>query len=996
MVKINITFVLFADIIAILVWCGKYVSSQTCSSSTIQSPGYPGSYPENLDCSWTKSTYGSRIMTFVISNLDLEKCTRCTCDYVEVFDGGSTSSRSLGKFCSGQVRLLTTGTYLTVVFHSDHSRGEKQNQGFQASYSGVSRSSVCEKGWNTIRTNYANYGNMNCSWTLQSSSVYIVVLNVSSLSFGTCSSSCSCGQLEVFDTSASSQTKIGSWCSLPQKSIVSNGNSMLVRLVTSSTSGHTFKATYKYIKELKVCKHATDLEAKTFSQTLKSYDRPSQYIQLVDCTWKIVAKDDHVIRFTVSQLDMGGCTSCGFLQIFDGQTEWIGTNLGKWRSSNPDMVSSGKYMTVKFKTTKFDTNNGLIAQYYAIPKTSICSKLTDDQGVLESYNYPNSYPGNMNCFWKLEAPPNYLVRFYADDLRLISPNCEERCNFLAVYDGPSISDTKLGAYKENDVSLVSSSSQLAVVLKTYKEGVKGLRGNYQFIHKNEVCKDDLNLQASTFGQTISSRNFPEKYWGNMRCFWRIQGKQDHKIRMIVQTIDFELCTDCGCDFIQIFDGPNENSNSLRKWCQKRPDLISSGNYLYIKMQTDANNSYRGFKAKVFSIHKNDVCPGSGILTKEAGTIKSPNFPEHYFGGIECDWTIVVPDGKRIRVKSKSLNLESCISCGLCDHIEISDDSLDNPIVGKWCKTNFDVISRGSAINIKFISNVNDVGENFVIEYEAVNDDKVCPVNPSSDTSGAVTSLGYPNQNYPGNLNCTYRIKAPKDNQVVRLEFTDFQLASCGQHVSSCLVCGDALQAIDVGDDAQMARFHPWCSAGPQPSHIFSSGQSLFLNFYTDDSAENKGFRATFRSVDKNLACLGTGTLLKRSGNFSGPQSPFNSETLCTWLIKGPANHKIELTFRYSSVTDRDCSFAYVEVYDGDSPTKTSFGRFCEHFWWRKVTSSGSSLYVTLWVDSTIKSNGVPLFYAKYEAVNENKSGKSVKFENMIIGFLVVSSLFILM
>ena len=133
------------------------------------------------------------------------------------------------------------------------------------------------------------------------------------------------------------------------------------------------------------------------------------------------------------------------------------------------------------------------------------------------------------------------------------------------------------------------------------------------------------------------------------------------------------------------------------------------------------------KAEIFNIciliHSCLVCPGSGILTKEAGTIKSPNFPEHYFGGIKCDWTIVVPDGKRIRVKSKSLNLESCISCGSCDHIEISDDSLENPIIGKWCKTHFDVISRGSTINIKFISNVNEVGENFVIEYEAVNDDK---------------------------------------------------------------------------------------------------------------------------------------------------------------------------------------------------------------------------------------------------------------------------------
>jgi hypothetical protein len=118
-----------------------------------------------------------------------------------------------------------------------------------------------------------------------------------------------------------------------------------------------------------------------------------------------------------------------------------------------------------------------------------------------------------------------------------------------------------------------------------------------------------------------------------------------------------------------------------------------------------------------------VCPGSGHLTAESGTIKSPNYPEHYYGGILCDWTITVPDGKRIRVKSRSLNLESCSSCSSCDHIEISDNSLENPVIGKWCKRRFDVISRGNTMNIKFISNVNDVGENFKIEYETVNENE---------------------------------------------------------------------------------------------------------------------------------------------------------------------------------------------------------------------------------------------------------------------------------
>lgn len=113
-----------------------------------------------------------------------------------------------------------------------------------------------------------------------------------------------------------------------------------------------------------------------------------------------------------------------------------------------------------------------------------------------------------------------------------------------------------------------------------------------------------------------------------------------------------------------------------------------------------------------------MCPGSGVLTRQFGTIKSPNFPKEYFGGIACEWLISVPDDKRIRIRSTSLNLESCSSCSSCDRIEISDNFPTDPIIGTWCKASIDVISRNNMVNIKFISNVN-VGGSFQIEYETV-------------------------------------------------------------------------------------------------------------------------------------------------------------------------------------------------------------------------------------------------------------------------------------
>lgn len=116
-------------------------------------------------------------------------------------------------------------------------------------------------------------------------------------------------------------------------------------------------------------------------------------------------------------------------------------------------------------------------------------------------------------------------------------------------------------------------------------------------------------------------------------------------------------------------------------------------------------------------------------------------------------------------------------------------------------------------------------------------------------------------------------------------------------------------------------------------------------------------------------------MTKQTGNFSGPERKFYSETLCTWLIKSRANQKIELILELnnmhsgSSLSDA-CTFAYVEVYDGDSPSKTSFGRFCKFLHWpwiKAITSTGSSLYVTLWIDSRFQANVVPSFFATYRS-----------------------------
>uniref|UniRef100_A0A672GNE0 CUB and zona pellucida-like domains 1, tandem duplicate 1 n=1 Tax=Salarias fasciatus TaxID=181472 RepID=A0A672GNE0_SALFA len=77
-------------------------------SGTFSSPNHPNHYHNNA--------YFENIL-----QLQLENC--CGCDYINVYDGPSSSYNLLGKIChdSNLTSFYSTSTYMTVVFRSDSS-----------------------------------------------------------------------------------------------------------------------------------------------------------------------------------------------------------------------------------------------------------------------------------------------------------------------------------------------------------------------------------------------------------------------------------------------------------------------------------------------------------------------------------------------------------------------------------------------------------------------------------------------------------------------------------------------------------------------------------------------------------------------------------------------------------------------------------------------------------------------------------------------------------
>ena len=108
------------------------------------------------------------------------------------------------------------------------------------------------------------------------------------------------------------------------------------------------------------------------------------------------------------------------------------------------------------------------------------------------------------------------------------------------------------------------------------------------------------------------------------------------------------------------------------------------------------------------------------------------------------------------------------------------------------------------------------------------------------SSGNVSSPNFPS-NYPNSMTCRWIITVPQGH-LVRLSFNDFQLTSCFVSCSSC----DHLEVRDGTDDssAQLARY---CGT-ELPYDVQSSGQSLWIEFVSTSTNNEKGFLATYTTV----------------------------------------------------------------------------------------------------------------------------------------------------
>ncbi|XP_036084876.1 CUB and sushi domain-containing protein 1 isoform X1 [Rousettus aegyptiacus] len=277
------------------------------------------------------------------------------------------------------------------------------------------------------------------------------------------------------------------------------------------------------------------------------------------------------------------------------------------------------------------------------------------------------------------------------------------------------------------------------------------------------------IHAASSGRLLSP-GYPAPYDNNLHCTWVVEADPGRTISLHFIVFD----TEAAHDILKVWDGPAEGGLLLREWSGSAlpEDVHSTFRSLTLQFDSDFFISKSGFSIQ-FSTSVASTCndpgmpqngsrygdsrePGDAVtfqcdpgyqlqgqakitcvqldnrffwqpdpptciaacggnLTGPAGVILSPNFPQPYPPGKECDWRIKVNPDFVIALIFKSFNMEPSY-----DFLHVYEgNSSNSPLVGSFqgAQAPDRIESSGNSLFLAFRSDASVGLSGFAIEFK---------------------------------------------------------------------------------------------------------------------------------------------------------------------------------------------------------------------------------------------------------------------------------------
>ncbi|NWR74432.1 CUBN protein, partial [Centropus unirufus] len=935
--------------------CGGFLSG----AGTIHSPYYPRMSPHPKTCEWIISQPASKAVVLNFINFEIRNTTTCDSDYIEVRDGNNTDSPLLEKYCGTAVpsRVQSTRNNLYIKFRAS----SLTNLGFRAEYSPLD--TVCGETLTGPEGTITSPGHpdvyphgMNCTWIINIQPGYLIRLTFTSFNLAF-DYSCRNDYLEIYDNST--MQKLGRFCgrSIPP-SVTSGGNMMMLYFVTDhSIASEGFSANYISLNASKVC--GGNYSAETGVLTSPNY--PNNYPVRTECIYTITVGINRQIVLHFTNFSLEGNKRCtdDYVEIRQAYFFYGGYEtsppLGKYCATDlpPAIISHGNKLWIKFVSDVFGTSTGFSAEWDGT-SAGCGGTLMAASGTFMSPNYPMPYYQNSECYWMLRGNRGTPFEIQFEQFHLeYHPKC--KFDYLAVYDGNSSNAKELGKFCGNQIPPLIHSSGDSVYVKLRTDD--SLHGGGFLAKYKQVCQDVLTVNRSH--GILESLNYPNNYPLNEHCNWTIQTTKGNTLNYSFTAFDIEDGSDCDSDFLQLYDGPDVQSNLIGTFCGQSLPLAGSttGTSLHVVFHSDGLNSRSGFQ---MLWHVNGC---GGELSGPSGSFHSPGYPNSYPSNRECLWYIHTAPGSSIQLTIQEFDVEYHPTCDY-DVLEVygGPDFL-SPRLAQLCVSRsaenpLKVSTTGNSAIVRFKTDAGVTGRGFNASWHE---------NPGGcggvfqATSGEIHSPNYP-QPYNNNTDCSWLIQVDYSHRVL-LNFTDFDIEN---HHS----CNYDNVAVFDGPSDEAPLLRKLCGT-QHPPPITSSKNVMYVRLRSDTSIQHKGFSAHFTE-----AC---GSFIESDSVGAAISSPlypakYPNNQNCSWIIQAqePFNH-VTLSFTDFGIenTGQNCTKDFVEILDGNNHEAPLRGRYCGTTIPHPITSFGNALVVNFISNNNVTARG---FHATYAASSSSCGG----------------------
>ncbi|XP_074652971.1 cubilin-like [Tubulanus polymorphus] len=929
----------------------------TAPYGTVSSPGFPKVYPHGAFCEWRIHVDEGLIIQLTFHTFSIEKNRNCKYDYVLVMDNSTFTDTGgvIGRYCGSGLppSMTSTENTMTLQFASDRTVAYG---GFSASYVALNATLLCGGQLQTLvgeitSPNYpSNYPHTReCVWTIVLPSSHQIVLNITD--FGMEShSNCRYDYVEIRNGGYPSSPLIGRYCGTKIDSqILSHSNRLYIKFKSdNSNSAKGFRIHYDGAST--GC--GADLTSST--GTFVSPNYPLPYSHSTECFWNIQVARGSRIKLIFSDMDLEDSSTCKYDHIEVRDTNAHGILLKRACGSSPPqpITSKTNRMWVKFFTDGSNNGRGFHAVYHA----DCNHELTSYYGVIESLEFPNPYPPNIECTWEIQTTLGNKLNVSFSHFALETGDCD--MDYLELKEGSS-DGALIGKYCGRSLPspFASKGEKLWVHFKSDRSVAdRGFR--LEWI--TDGCGGHFTSDSGTF----MTPGYPDYYPSYHECVWTVATSLGRRIELTLLGLDLENNAECKYDFIEIFGGPDMTSPLISKLCHKTTQsqmIMTSGNNMYVRFKSDRSQSGKGFKATYQVI--DGGCGGN--FTAKSGTITSQGYPGNYGHNIDCEWKVTVDENYVVQITIEDFDIEGTHDNCNYDYLQIFDgNSITAPSLLKHCGNKMPNQTVYTATNnevmFRMASDGSVSARGFKASYRTV-----CGGVRDASEDGQIFSPNYPDE-YHKNGTCIWTLNAGDPASKITFTFTYIDMSAD----DNCMY--DSVSIYMGGADMVDSGAEPYgryCGYSV-PASIVSLSSKMTIVFQAtfpqssrkQSPRSNHGFRAVYTTFSR--ACGGKMTSIQ--GTFVSPSYPdaYPPDYECVWTITAPKGNHIQLDVSSFDVqTDEHCALDFLEIRNGGERSR-DVRRFCgSEISSKNLTFSENELWIRFRSDGSGTATGFYINYA---------------------------------